>query len=41
MIIGTLYYFLVQVKKSPDVLQEHRADIPELPPTSAMGEMAP
>jgi urea carboxylase system permease len=31
VIIGTLYYFLVQVKKSPDVLEEHRASIPDLP----------
>jgi len=28
LIIGTLYYFLVQVKKSSDVLAEHRVDIP-------------
>ena len=31
VIIGTLYYFLVQVTKSPDVLEEHRASIPDLP----------
>jgi urea carboxylase system permease len=41
VIIGTLYYYLVQVKKSPDVLAEHRADVPELPQMPAMGEMAP
>jgi urea carboxylase system permease len=27
VIIGTLYYFLVQVKKPPEVLAEHRAEI--------------
>ena len=31
VIIGTLYYFLVQVKKPPEVLAEHRADIPPPP----------
>jgi urea carboxylase system permease len=42
VIIGTLYYFLVQVKKSPDVLEEHRASIPELPGEHiALGEAAP
>ncbi len=30
LIIGCLYYFLVQVKKPPEVLAEHRADIPEV-----------
>jgi urea carboxylase system permease len=39
--VGTLYYFLVQTKKSPDVLAEHRAEIPDLPHVAAMGEMAP
>ena len=33
-IIGFAYYFLVQVKKSPDVLAEHRAEI-EMPPAPA------
>jgi amino acid transporter len=42
VIIGTLYYFLVQVKKSPDVLEEHRANIPELPGEHIpLGEAAP
>jgi urea carboxylase system permease len=41
VIIGSLYYFLVQAKKPPEVLEEHRADIPELPSMPAMGEMAP
>jgi urea carboxylase system permease len=39
--LGSLYYFLVQAKKSPEVLAEHRADIPELEHLPAMGEMAP
>ena len=29
VIIGSLYYFPVQVKKPPDVLAEHRADDPD------------
>jgi urea carboxylase system permease len=41
VIVGTLYYFLVQAKKSPEVLEEHRADVPSLPAVPAMGEMAP
>jgi urea carboxylase system permease len=41
IIIGTIYYFTVQVKKGSDVLEEHRADIPELEHLPAMGEMAP
>src|SRR6516165_2783697 len=41
VIIGTLYYFLVQSKKSAEVLAEHRADVPELEHLPAMGEMAP
>jgi urea carboxylase system permease len=41
VIIGTIYYFTVQVKKGSDVLEEHRADTPELEPLPAMGEMAP
>lgn len=32
VIIGSLYYFLVQAKKPPEVLAEHRADVPDLPP---------
>ena len=30
-IIGCLYYVLVQRRKSPEVLAEHRADVPTLP----------
>ncbi|HUA43605.1 MAG TPA: amino acid permease [Solirubrobacteraceae bacterium] len=41
VIIGTIYYFTVQVKKGSDVLEEHRADTPELEHLPAMGEMAP
>ncbi|HTP20343.1 MAG TPA: amino acid permease [Solirubrobacteraceae bacterium] len=41
VIIGTLYYFLVQAKKPAEVLAEHRADVPELEHLPAMGEMAP
>jgi urea carboxylase system permease len=40
VIIGSLYYFLVQVKKSPDVLAEHRADVPTLA-TPPLGDVAP
>jgi amino acid transporter len=40
IIIGTLYYFLVQAKKSPDVLAEHRADVPTIA-TPPLGEVAP
>ncbi len=41
IIIGTIYYFTVQVKKSPDVLAEHRADIPEPPIPAPLGDAAP
>jgi urea carboxylase system permease len=41
VILGTLYYFLVQTKKPTEVLAEHRADVPELERLPAMGEMAP
>jgi len=41
IIIGTIYYFTVQVKKGGDVLEEHRAEVPELEHLPAMGEMAP
>jgi urea carboxylase system permease len=41
VIIGTIYYFTVQVKKGSDVLEEHRAGAPELEHLPAMGEMAP
>ena len=39
VIIGTIYYYTVQVNKGDAVLEEHRADA--LPPLPAMGEMAP
>jgi urea carboxylase system permease len=39
-IIGCLYYFLVQVRKPPEVLAEHRAQTPTLP-DGPMGEVAP
>jgi DMSO reductase anchor subunit len=29
VIIGSLYYFMVQAKKPPEVLAEHRADVPD------------
>jgi urea carboxylase system permease len=41
VIIGTLYYFLVQVKKPTDVLAEHRADIPEPPIPAPAGDAMP
>jgi hypothetical protein len=40
IIIGTLYYFLVQAKKGPEVLAEHRADAPAIA-TPPLGEVAP
>ncbi len=39
VVIGCLYYFLVQVKKSPDVLAEHRAAMPDIP--APRGDAAP
>ena len=41
VIIGSIYYFTVQVKKGGDVLEEHRANVPDLEHLPAMGEMAP
>ena len=41
VLIGTIYYYTVQVKKTDEVLEEHRADTPSLPHLPAMGEMAP
>ena len=41
MIIGTLYYFLVQAKKPPEVLAEHRADIPLPPMPAPLGDAVP
>jgi urea carboxylase system permease len=38
--IGTLYYFMVQAKKSPEVLAEHRAiEMPDLP--APLGDAVP
>ena len=39
--IGCLYYFLVQVRKPPEVLAEHRSQTPALPDEGPMGEVAP
>jgi urea carboxylase system permease len=41
VIIGTIYYYTVQAKKTPEVLAEHRAEVPELEHLPVMGEMAP
>jgi amino acid transporter len=45
VIIGILYYFLVQAKKSPEVLAEHRADVPAVtafePVPAPFGDAAP
>jgi urea carboxylase system permease len=41
VIIGSLYYFLVQAKKPPQVLEEHRADIPSPPTPAPMGDAVP
>jgi urea carboxylase system permease len=44
-IIGFIYYYTVQVKKPPEVLEEHRADIPDVTATSPvpapLGDAAP
>jgi urea carboxylase system permease len=39
-LVGCLYYFLVQTRKPPEVLAEHRAEVPVLA-GSPLGEMAP
>ncbi len=39
-IIGCLYYFLVQTRKPPEVLAEHRAEVPALA-GEPIGEVAP
>jgi urea carboxylase system permease len=39
VIIGTLYYFLVQAKKPPEVLAEHRAQMPPIP--APLGDAVP
>jgi amino acid transporter len=41
VIVGSIYYFLVYNRKPISVLAEHAAEIPSLPGTPAMGEMAP
>jgi len=41
LVIGGLYYFLVQTKKSPDVLSEHRADGQFDLATPIIGDVAP
>jgi urea carboxylase system permease len=41
-IVGCLYYFLVQTRKPPEVLAEHRAEVPVLAGEhTPLGEMAP
>ena len=39
-LVGCLYYFLIQTRKSPEVLAEHRAEVPTLA-DEPLGEMAP
>ncbi len=41
VIIGTLYYFLVQAKKGPEVLAEHRAEVPSPPIPAPLGDAVP
>jgi urea carboxylase system permease len=41
VVIGTLYYFLVQAKKPPEVLAEHRADAQLDLATPPLGDVAP
>jgi urea carboxylase system permease len=41
VIVGTIYYFTVQSKKGPEVLAEHRAEIPELSTPAPMGDAVP
>jgi len=40
-IVGALYYFLVQTKKSPEVLAEHRADVPSPAIATPVGDAFP
>jgi urea carboxylase system permease len=40
VIVGSIYYFAVQAKKPPEVLAEHRADVPTIA-TPALGDVAP
>jgi urea carboxylase system permease len=39
-LIGAVYYFLVQTRKSPEILAEHRAEVPTLG-EPVLGEVAP
>jgi urea carboxylase system permease len=41
VIVGALYYFLVQTRKPAEVLAEHRAEVPSLGREPVLGEMAP
>jgi urea carboxylase system permease len=41
VIIGSVYYFLVQAKKPPEVLAEHRPDIPTPPIPAPLGDAVP
>ena len=41
IIIGSLYYFMVQARKPPEVLSEHRADIPVPPIPAPLGDAVP
>jgi len=42
VIVGALYYFLIQTRKPPEVLAEHRAEVPSLAGESQpLGEMVP
>jgi urea carboxylase system permease len=41
VIIGSIYYFAVQAKKPPEVLAEHRADIPMPPVPAPAGDAFP
>ncbi|HUE26621.1 MAG TPA: amino acid permease [Solirubrobacteraceae bacterium] len=41
IIIGAIYYFAVQAKKGPEVLAEHRADVPVPPIPAPAGDAFP
>jgi hypothetical protein len=41
LVVGALYYFLIQRRKPPEVLAEHRAEIPPVDESMALGEVAP
>jgi urea carboxylase system permease len=41
VIIGTIYYYTVQVRKSPDVLEEHRAQVGLDTVPAPLGDAAP